>query len=95
GPADSTLTIQPASNVDVVYNTPAASSGATIEAPMAGNILKILVNIGSPVGAGDVVVIMEAMKMETEVRSKVPGIVSAIHVKEGGAVAGGDVVVTL
>ncbi len=95
GPAGGELVIQPSSSVDVVYNTPAASSGATIEAPMAGNILKILVNIGSPVGAGDVVVIMEAMKMETEVRSKVPGIVTAIHIKEGGAVAGGDVVVTL
>jgi len=97
GPSNSALSIQAQTNkgVEVVYTTPAASSGATIEAPMAGNILKILVNIGSPVGAGDVVVIMEAMKMETEVRAKVPGIVSVIHVKEGGAIAGGDVLVTL
>jgi oxaloacetate decarboxylase alpha subunit len=38
---------------------------------------------------------MEAMKMETEVRSRVAGVVSAINVKEGGAVAGGDVLISL
>jgi oxaloacetate decarboxylase alpha subunit len=71
------------------------SDGAVIEAPMAGNILKVLVNVGSIITAGDVVVIMEAMKMETEIRSKYAGIVSAIHVKEGGAVAGSDLLVSL
>ena len=44
---------------------------------------------------GEVVVIMEAMKMETEVRSKFAGTVSAVHIKEGGAVAGGNALVTL
>ena len=72
-----------------------ASSGATVEAPMAGNILKILVDVGSIVAEGDVVVIMEAMKMETEVRSKTTGIVSTVYVKEGSAVAGGDVLISL
>jgi oxaloacetate decarboxylase alpha subunit len=62
---------------------------------MAGNILKILVNVGSIVAEGDVVVIMEAMKMETEVRSKTAGIVSAVNIKEGSAVAGGDVLISL
>ena len=62
---------------------------------MAGNILKILVSVGSVVAEGDIVVIMEAMKMETEVRSKYTGIVSAVHVKEGGAVAGGNALITL
>jgi oxaloacetate decarboxylase (Na+ extruding) subunit alpha len=86
------LTIQP---VTTVEETPLPSDGATIEAPMAGNILKILVNVGSVINAGDVVVIMEAMKMETEIRSKYAGIVSHIHVKEGGAVAGGDLLISL
>jgi oxaloacetate decarboxylase alpha subunit len=72
-----------------------ASSGAMVEAPMAGNILKILVDVGSIVAEGDVVVIMEAMKMETEIRSKTAGIVSTVNVKEGSAVAGGDVLVSL
>jgi oxaloacetate decarboxylase alpha subunit len=71
------------------------SDGAVVESPMAGNILKVLVSVGSVIAAGDVVVIMEAMKMETEIRSKYTGIVSSIHVKEGGAVAGGDLLVSL
>jgi oxaloacetate decarboxylase alpha subunit len=71
------------------------SDGAMIDAPMAGNILKVLVNVGSIIASGDVVVIMEAMKMETEIRSKYAGIVSSIHVKEGGAVAGGDLLISL
>jgi oxaloacetate decarboxylase alpha subunit len=91
--SNAALTIQPANNP-----TPAAliaSSGAVVESPMAGNILKVLVDIGSIVTEGDVVVIMEAMKMETEVRSKTAGIVSAVNVKEGSAVAGGDVLISL
>jgi len=80
---------------DTVHIIPTASSGSTVNAPMAGNILKILVSVGSVVAEGDIVVIMEAMKMETEVRSKYTGIVSAVHVKEGGAVAGGNALITL
>ncbi len=90
--ANTALSIQPASP------TPAAliaSSGAVVESPMAGNILKVSVDVGSIVAEGDVVVIMEAMKMETEVRSKTAGIVSAVNVKEGSAVAGGDVLISL
>ena len=74
---------------------PIAESGDVVYAPMAGNILKILVDVGSMVAEGEVVVIMEAMKMETEVRSKFSGIVSAVHIKEGGAVAGGNALVSL
>jgi len=74
---------------------PIVDSGAIVYAPMAGNILKILVDVGSTVVEGEVVVIMEAMKMETEVRSKYSGIVSSVHIKEGGAVAGGNALVSL
>ena len=72
-----------------------AGSGATIESPMAGTILKVLVHAGSEVKEGDVVILMEAMKMETEIRSKFSGVVSAIHVKEGAAVTGGSLLVSL
>ncbi|GAB4263076.1 MAG: sodium-extruding oxaloacetate decarboxylase subunit alpha [Methylomicrobium sp.] len=72
-----------------------SGSGAVVQAPMAGNILKINVAPGSTIAAGDVVVIMEAMKMETEVRSKTGGTVSIVHVKEGSAVAVGDILITL
>jgi oxaloacetate decarboxylase alpha subunit len=90
GASNAPLTIQPATPAALI-----ASSGAVVESPMAGNILKVLVDVGSIVTEGDIVVIMEAMKMETEVRSKTAGIVSAVNVKEGSAVAGGDVLISL
>ncbi|NOS90090.1 MAG: oxaloacetate decarboxylase, partial [Methylococcaceae bacterium] len=94
GPAGAPLAIQPAV-AETTLVAPAASTGAVVYAPMAGNILKILVEVGSTVAEGEAVVIMEAMKMETEVRSKFAGIVTAVHIKEGGAVAGGNALITL
>ena len=95
GPGGSALTIQPTAPVATKPPESIAQSGAVVYAPMAGNILKILVSEGSFVKEGEIVVIMEAMKMETEVRSKYAGVVSAVHVKEGGAVAGGNALITL
>ncbi|MDO9103567.1 MAG: sodium-extruding oxaloacetate decarboxylase subunit alpha [Methylovulum sp.] len=94
GPGGAAMTIQP-TVAEAKQTDLAAHNGAVVYAPMAGNILKILVSEGSVVAEGEVVVIMEAMKMETEVRSKFAGIVSAVHVKEGGAVAGGNALVSL
>ncbi|MGZ4967900.1 MAG: sodium-extruding oxaloacetate decarboxylase subunit alpha [Methylobacter sp.] len=94
GANNAAMSIQPAA-ASATHAALIASSGAVVESPMAGNILKILVDVGSIVAEGDIVVIMEAMKMETEVRSKTAGIVSAINIKEGSAVAGGDVLVSL
>ena len=93
GPVGTALAIQPATQEEAPVV--AESSGAIVFAPMAGNILKVLIDVGSKVEEGDVVVIMEAMKMETEVRSKFSGTVSAVHIKEGGAVAGGNALITL
>ena len=93
GPVGASLTIQAATTEETLVIP--ASSGAVVYAPMAGNILKVLKDVGSKVEEGEVVVIMEAMKMETEVRSKFAGTVSAVHIKEGGAVAGGNALITL
>jgi oxaloacetate decarboxylase alpha subunit len=92
GPVGAPLTIQPEADKSLAVPE---STGAVVYAPMAGNILKILVEVGSLVAEGEVVVIMEAMKMETEVRSKFAGTVSAVHIKEGGAVAGGNALISL
>ncbi|MDP3589920.1 MAG: pyruvate carboxylase subunit B, partial [Methylobacter sp.] len=93
GANNAALDIQPVASA--THAALIASSGAVVESPMAGNILKVLVDVGSIVAEGDVVVIMEAMKMETEVRSKTAGIVSTVNVKEGSAIAGGDVLISL
>lgn len=73
----------------------ASSSGETINAPLAGNIFKVNVQQGQQVNEGDVLIILEAMKMETEVKASFSGVVSAIHVNAGDAVAVGDVLLTL
>ena len=92
GPSGSSINVQPANNTPAA---PAASTGDTVDSPMAGNILKVVVSTGSVIAQGDVVLIMEAMKMETEVRSKIAGTVSTVSVKEGDAVAVGEILITL
>ncbi|ATJ84133.1 sodium-extruding oxaloacetate decarboxylase subunit alpha [Halomonas beimenensis] len=74
---------------------PAESTGETISAPLAGNIFKVNVSPGDSVAEGDVVIILEAMKMETEVRAASAGTVSAVKVSEGDSVAVGDALVVL
>jgi len=73
----------------------AAGGGATIAAPLTGNIFKINVAPGQSVTEGDVVMILEAMKMETEVRATSSGTVASIAVKEGDAVHVGDDLIVL
>lgn len=76
--------------------TPAPATGGTpITAPMAGNIWKVVATEGQTVAAGDVLFILEAMKMETEVKAAQAGTVRGICVKAGDAVAVGDTVMTL
>ena len=76
--------------------TPAPATGGTpVTAPMAGNIWKVVTTEGQTVAAGDVLFILEAMKMETEVKAAQAGTVRGICVKAGDAVAVGDTVMTL
>jgi len=76
-------------------SAPVAGTGDPILAPLAGNIFKVHVSPGQAVQEGDVVIILEAMKMETEIRAPHAGTVGQLVVKEGDAVAVGDVLVTL
>ncbi|MFT5143438.1 MAG: biotin carboxyl carrier protein [Rhodothermales bacterium] len=57
-----------------------------VHAPMPGLVLKVMVEVGQHVAVGDGLVVLEAMKMENELRSGAAGIVTAILVKEGDAV---------
>lgn len=69
----------------------AIADGETVEAPMPGKIAKIVKKVGDTVAEGDVVVILEAMKMENEITTGVAGTVKQIPVAEGQAVNPGDV----
>ena len=71
------------------------TGGTPVTAPMAGNIWKVVATEGQTVAAGDVLFILEAMKMETEVKATQAGTVRGICVKAGDAVAVGDTVMTL
>tara|TARA_R110000868_G_scaffold39799_2_gene138291 strand:- start:5225 stop:7000 length:1776 start_codon:yes stop_codon:yes gene_type:complete len=67
-----------------------AGAGEAQSAPLAGNIFKVLVQPGQAVEEGQLVIILEAMKMETEIRAFKAGTVAAVNVKVGDAVAVGD-----
>jgi oxaloacetate decarboxylase alpha subunit len=71
------------------------NASETLNAPLAGNIFKVLVAPGRVVQDGAVVIIMEAMKMETEIRAASSGTIASINIKEGDAVTTGDVLLTL
>ena len=75
---------------------PAPVSGSgTVAAPIAGKLLSIKVKVGDTVKKGDVVGVIEAMKLENEVPSPLSGKVVAINAKVGDVVNNGDVLVTL
>jgi len=69
--------------------------GTDIEAPTPGNIVKILVDVGSDVTEDQPLVVMEAMKMESEVKSSCAGKVLAIHVSAGDTVQASDLLFTI
>ena len=76
--------------------TTTVSSTATeaLQSPLSGTIYKLLVTSGDKVENGQVVLVMEAMKMETEIRATVSGIVNKVLVKEGDAVQSGQSLLT-
>jgi len=75
--------------------TPAATSGEPVTAPLAGNIWKVEVSAGQTVQEGDVLVILEAMKMETQIVAEKAGVISSVSVKPGDTVQVGDLLVSI
>jgi oxaloacetate decarboxylase alpha subunit len=73
----------------------AVDNAEDVPAPLAGTIFKVNVAAGEEVAEGDVLIILEAMKMETEVRAARSGLVQDLHVKEGDAVAVGSPLLSL
>ena len=71
------------------------SGGSKVTAPMPGTVFKLNCQEGDTVSAGDVVMVLEAMKMENEITSPVDGTVAQILVKTGEAVNGGDVMIVI
>lgn len=88
---------------NAAHQTPAAPttssvqgvSASSVVAPLAGSVSKVLVEEGQAIKAGEVIVILEAMKMETEITAPADGTVGAVLVKPGEAVQGGQVLVDI
>jgi len=66
-----------------------------VKAPLAGIICKVLVEPGQQVSAGEAVLMLEAMKMETAVSAPAAGVVASIDVAEGDSVAVGELLLTI
>ena len=81
--------------VDAAPPSSTAAAGESIPSPLAGNIVSVNAAPGEQVSAGEVNVILEAMKMETEVRASKDGTIATVCVKPGDVVAVGDALVTL
>jgi oxaloacetate decarboxylase alpha subunit len=100
-PSGTIVNVQQASTaVNTAQTAPAAtilntSVNSSIDAPLAGNIFKVLVKAGDQVAEGQVVIILEAMKMETEIRAINAGTVNQILIKEGDAVGINDPLINL
>ena len=67
----------------------------TVTAPMPGTILDVKVNVGQSVKAGDLLCVLEAMKMENEIVAPADGKVASVSVSKGDTVVSGDVLVTI
>ncbi len=74
---------------------PKAGAGTPVKAPMPGNILDVKVKTGDKVAANDVVVILEAMKMENEIVTPVGGTVTSVVVSKGQTVNSDDILITV
>ena len=87
------------SNISSPAPAPAAtapiSNGKPVTAPLAGNIWKVEVSVGQTVQEGDVLIILEAMKMETQIVAEKAGIISSVSVKPGDTVKVGDLLVSI
>ena len=72
-----------------------AAAGGVVKSPMPGRVVKVLVAKGDKVQAGQGLLVLEAMKMENEVKAKAAGTVTEVHVTTGSAVEGNAKLVTL
>lgn len=95
-------TAAPATGAPVAAAAPApapaaapSGGGAPVVSPMPGNVFKVVCSQGQAVNEGDVLIVLEAMKMEIEVNAPSSGTVQSISVAVGAAVNTGDVLVTL
>lgn len=95
GAAAATAPVAPAPAAAPAPAPVAAGAGESINSPMPGNILAVNVAVGDTVKAGDVLMILEAMKMENEIQAPKDGKVTAVAVAKGATVESGTLLCTI
>ena len=75
--------------------TAAAGGANKVTAPMPGTILDVKVSVGQSVKKGDVICVLEAMKMENDIPAPCDGVIASVNVQKGASVAANDVLATL
>ena len=92
-----TFNVKVSEGVAAAAAAPAAASGEgkVIAAPLPGTVTKLIASEGDEVAAGETILIIEAMKMETEIKAEKDCVVSAFSVSQGAVVAAGDALVTV
>ncbi len=97
-PVQSALAQAPVASVKQVQKEAAVAApagGELMSAPMPGTILDILVTEGQTVKKGEIILILEAMKMENEIAAAADGVISKIHTSKGATVSAGDSMLTI
>jgi oxaloacetate decarboxylase alpha subunit len=98
GPGDadiSQITPVAAAPAAAAATAPPSTGGTEIRAPLAGSVIDILVAVGDPVSDGDPVMIVEAMKMETEIRANASGKIQSIAINKGDAIQADQSLMTI
>ena len=88
---DTSIDIKPVDTTAPVVD----SSAVEVVASLPGSVFKVIAKVGDSLKEGDVIIILEAMKMEIEIVAPQDGVIGAIHVKEGDVVADGQVLATI
>ncbi len=94
-PAPAATPVQPATPAPQATTSAPVGAGAKVEAPMPGNIVDVKVNVGDLVKTGDVLVVLEAMKMENDIVAPCDGKVTSLTVKKGDTVNSNDTLATV
>ncbi|MBU7007609.1 biotin/lipoyl-containing protein [Phosphitispora fastidiosa] len=94
-PVASRPSIRPLPSKPVLVDASRNEAGTGVVSPMPGVILNVKVQEGDSVKQGDVVVVLEAMKMENEITAKKGGVVGEVLVKEGQTVSAGEVIMVI